>query len=63
MIENSGKKTVCIVGGGPVGLSMLRRVLESPSLSGTVFEQKDDVGGVWYYNGEKSFPPRPRISW
>lgn len=56
----SSKKTVCIVGGGPAGLVTLRRVLDSPALIGTIFEQKDDIGGLWNYTGQKSFRTSPR---
>lgn len=56
----SKKKTVCIVGGGPAGLVTLRRVLDSSTLTGTIFEQKDDIGGLWNYKGQKSFSTSPR---
>lgn len=56
----SSKKKVCIVGGGPSGLVTLRRVLDSPELTGTIFEQKDDVGGLWNYKGQKSFATSPK---
>ncbi|CAL8107660.1 unnamed protein product [Orchesella dallaii] len=55
-VNAQGKKKVAIVGGGPSGLVSLRRVLDSFSLIGTLIEQKDDVGGIWYYKDEKKFP-------
>lgn len=53
-MSNFVKRNICIVGGGPSGLSTLRRVLDSSKLTGTLFELKDDVGGLWNYNGNKS---------
>lgn len=49
------KKSVCIIGGGPAGLVSLKTVLQSSNLTGTLFEQKDDVGGVWHYKKGKKF--------
>lgn len=47
---------MCIIGGGPAGLVSLKTVLQSSHLTGTLFEQKDDVGGIWHYRqGEKVF--------
>lgn len=55
--DTKKKKHVCIIGAGPSGLASLRRVLESEFLTGTIFEQKNDIGGVWNYSrGQKSFP-------
>ncbi|ODN02510.1 Senecionine N-oxygenase [Orchesella cincta] len=59
-MENISKKKVCIVGGGPSGIVSLKRVLESPFLTGTIIEQKDDIGGLWYYKREKGFAASPR---
>ncbi|CAL8069305.1 unnamed protein product [Orchesella dallaii] len=54
------KKKVCIVGGGQSGLVSLKRILESPFLTGTIIEQKDNIGGLWYYNGIKEFSASSR---
>ncbi|ODN00017.1 Flavin-containing monooxygenase FMO GS-OX1 [Orchesella cincta] len=59
-INPPSKKKVVIVGGGASGLVSLRRVLDSSNLIGTLIEQKDDVGGIWYYNGEKQFAASSR---
>lgn len=59
-VAEADKKKVCIIGGGPCGLAALRRVLDSPQLTGTVFEQRDDVGGLWNYVGSKVFPTSPK---
>ncbi len=56
------KKSVCIIGGGPAGLVSLKSVLQSDHLTGTLFEQKDDVGGLWHYKqGEKVFQVSKKI--
>ncbi|CAL8090080.1 unnamed protein product [Orchesella dallaii] len=60
MVLPTDKKKVLIVGGGPSGLVSLRWVLESQNYTGTIIEQKDDIGGQWHYKGEKQFPVSPR---
>ncbi|ODN02385.1 Senecionine N-oxygenase [Orchesella cincta] len=60
MEKITSKKRVCVVGGGPSGIVSLKRVLESPFLTGTILEQKDDIGGIWYYKREKGFTASPR---
>jgi len=43
---------VCIIGAGPSGLCSLRNVLSSSkSINVTLFEQQDDIGGLWNYTG------------
>lgn len=59
--EMEAKKKVCIVGGGPSGLAALRRVLESPVLTGTLFEQKEDIGGLWQYESVKKYHTSPKL--
>ncbi|ODN04095.1 Flavin-containing monooxygenase FMO GS-OX1 [Orchesella cincta] len=43
---------VCIIGAGPSGLCSLRNVLASSKNIGvTLFEQQEDIGGLWNYSG------------
>lgn len=51
------KKRVCIIGAGAAGLVGIRHVSKSPELTGTVFEETDSIGGVWFYK-EKCESPR-----
>ncbi|KAK0220244.1 hypothetical protein IW262DRAFT_1272962, partial [Armillaria fumosa] len=45
-------KTICIIGAGPTGLAALKTVLDTEqyktgTYQPTVFEARDQVGGVW----------------
>ncbi|KAH9475741.1 Calcium/calmodulin-dependent protein kinase [Psilocybe cubensis] len=44
-------KRVLIIGGGPTGLVSLRNIKERGQFEHVeLFERRDDVGGVWYYD-------------
>ncbi|KAL0070071.1 monooxygenase [Marasmius tenuissimus] len=50
--SDTNGKTICIIGGGPSGLIALKAVLDRPEIKDrlwkpTLFEARDDVGGVW----------------
>jgi len=47
---NKNKKRVCIIGAGPAGLAALRHVLQSPNLTGKLFEASNTIGGIWAYS-------------
>ncbi|AGO12631.1 AaceriAER292Cp [[Ashbya] aceris (nom. inval.)] len=52
--EDTDKK-VAIVGAGPAGLAAARALLANTTLQVTVFEQAQQIGGVWYYSdGDKT---------
>ena len=43
---------ICIIGGGPSGLSVLQVIMETPQYKSgrwkpTLFEARDKPGGVW----------------
>ncbi|RFU81965.1 thiol-specific monooxygenase [Trichoderma arundinaceum] len=45
-------KKVAIVGAGPAGLAAARYLRAQGAVDSiTIFEQQDEVGGVWYYSG------------
>ncbi|KAK0192796.1 hypothetical protein F5146DRAFT_1111147 [Armillaria mellea] len=52
IVPTHDDKTICIIGAGPTGLAALKTVLDteqykSGSYKPTVFEARDQVGGVW----------------
>jgi len=56
-MHNSHTK-VAIIGAGPSGLVGTRHLSESPNLQVTVFEVKDDIGGLWVYDEKNEADPR-----
>lgn len=51
--KNAPNKSIAIVGAGSAGLAMLKTLTELPeetrrSLEFTLFEEREDVGGIWY---------------
>lgn len=55
-------RRIAIIGGGPGGLAAAKALLsESPNFSVDLFERRDQIGGLWYHNGDKSKvrPPVP----
>ena len=57
-MEVSTKKKVCIIGAGPRGLVTARHISTVENLEVTVFESKDNVGGVWLYQEANSADPK-----
>jgi len=55
-MHNSHLK-VAIIGAGPAGLVATRHLSESPNLQVTVFEVKDDIGGLWCYDEKNEADP------
>ncbi|KAF3994550.1 hypothetical protein FT663_01350 [Candidozyma haemuli var. vulneris] len=46
---------VAVIGGGPAGLAAAKAlVLEPANFSIDLFERRDNIGGLWYYGGDKS---------
>lgn len=55
---------VAVIGGGPAGLAAAKALMKEPAnLSVDLFERRDQLGGLWYYNGDKStiLPSVPSI--
>ncbi|AET39887.1 N,N-dimethylaniline monooxygenase Ecym_5104 [Eremothecium cymbalariae DBVPG len=42
-------KNVAIIGAGPAGLGTARALLNNTPFEVTIFEQADQIGGLWYY--------------
>ena len=56
-MHNSHLK-VAIIGAGPARFVVTRHLSESPDLQVTVFEVKNDIGGLWVHDEKKlSWPP------
>jgi cation diffusion facilitator CzcD-associated flavoprotein CzcO len=45
-------KKIAIIGAGPCGLSAAKYLLAQGFTSIAIFEQQDEVGGIWYYSNE-----------
>jgi len=48
------RKKVCIIGAGPRGLVTARHLSAVPNLDITIFEAKEDIGGLWFFKPKKS---------
>jgi len=46
------KRKVCVIGAGAAGLVAIRHISRSSELGGTVFEESDELGGVWVYKAK-----------
>lgn len=42
---------VCVIGAGPSGLTTIKQLIDEGH-NVTCFEKNDDIGGIWYRNGE-----------
>ncbi|KAN0039902.1 hypothetical protein ACTA71_007139 [Dictyostelium dimigraforme] len=51
-METENKKTVCIIGGGPSGLTSCKSALEAGLLP-TLLEKNSTIGGVWSMDSKK----------
>lgn len=55
-------KRIGIVGGGPAGVAAYKAILSEPARFELVdlYERRDQLGGLWYYSGDKS-SRRPQV--
>lgn len=48
-------RRIAIVGGGPAGLAAAKALaLEPANFTIDLFERRDNIGGLWYYGGDKT---------
>lgn len=48
MSQNNQKKRICIIGGGPSGLTAIKQCLDEGH-DVVCYERSDNIGGLWYY--------------
>lgn len=57
-------KRVAIIGGGPCGLAVAKGLMMEPvKFAVDLFDRRDQLGGLWYYDGDKAKaqPPVPSV--
>ena len=57
-MELDKKKRVCIIGAGPRGLVTCRHLSQMKNLEVVVFESKEEVGGLWFYQEANTVDPK-----